>query len=146
MHLTPDTIGIAALPGHQASRTDPHILTTEQLAYLHALLCQERDTLLSSANDTMNHLQILELTPDPSDRASQEEDHSLELRVRDRERKHLHMIDEAIKRIHNGTYGYCVETGEPIQLERLLARPTATLSIEAQERHEYLQRQQRAYR
>lgn len=111
-------------------------MSAEQLTYFRDLLTSERDTLLAAANETTHHLQEFEPTPDPSDRASMEEDHTLELRVRDRERKHLHKIDEALVRIADGSYGWCSESGEPIGIKRLLARPTATMSVEAQERYE----------
>lgn len=111
-------------------------MSTRQLAFFRARLIAERDALLDSAHRTTLHLQEFESTPDPSDRASLEEDHTLELRVRDRERKMLHKIDEALARIDNGTYGWCESSGEPIGIARLLARPTATLSVEAQEIHE----------
>ncbi|WP_374398921.1 RNA polymerase-binding protein DksA [Niveibacterium sp.] len=111
-------------------------MSPRQLAFFRARLIQERDALLASAKDTTTHLRDNEATPDPSDRASVEEDHTLELRVRDRERKLLHKIDEAIQRIDNGEYGWCEETGEPIGVARLIARPTATFSVEAQERYE----------
>lgn len=111
-------------------------MSPEQLAFFRERLRAERDALLQSAHETTQHLHEFERTPDPSDRASLEEDHSLELRVRDRERKHLHTIDEALARIDDGSYGWCEFTGEPIGLARLLARPTATMSVEAQELHE----------
>ncbi|MCB1955964.1 MAG: RNA polymerase-binding protein DksA [Rhodocyclaceae bacterium] len=115
-------------------------MNADQLAFFRARLCAERDALLDSARETTRHLQEFETTPDPSDRATLEEDHTLELRVRDRERKMLHKIDEAIERIDSGNFGWCEETGEPIGVPRLLARPTAVYSIEAQERHESLER------
>lgn len=115
-------------------------MNEEQLAFFRARLCAERDELLDSARETTRHLQEFETTPDPSDRATLEEDHTLELRVRDRERKLLHKIDQAIERIDNGSFGWCEETGEPIGVARLLARPTAIFTIEAQERHESLER------
>lgn len=118
-------------------------MSSEQLAFFQELLCAERDALLRAAQDTTNHLQVLEPTPDPSDRASLEEDHLIEFRVRDRERKHLHAIDKALLRIRDGSYGWCEETGEPIGIPRLLTRPTATLSLEEQERHESTQRMRR---
>lgn len=118
-------------------------MSPEQLAIFEALLCAERDALLRAAQDTTKHLQVLEPTPDPADRASLEEDHLIEFRVRDRERKHLHAIDKALVRIRNGSYGWCEETGEPIGLLRLLNRPTATLSLEEQERHESTQKMRR---
>lgn len=111
-------------------------MSARQLAFFRARLIAERDALLDSAHRTTLHLQEFESTPDPSDRASLEEDHTLELRVRDRERKMLHKIDEALARIDNGSYGWCEDSGEPIGIPRLLARPTATLSVEAQEIHE----------
>ena len=111
-------------------------MSTRQLAFFRARLVAEREALLSFAKDTTLHLQDFQATPDPSDRATQEEDHTLELRVRDRERKMLHKIDQAIARIDDGSYGWCEESGEPIGVGRLLARPTATYSVEAQERHE----------
>lgn len=115
-------------------------MSARQLAFFRARLCQERDALLAAASDTTRHLQEFVTTPDPADRASLEEDHTLELRVRDRERKLLHKIDEALARIENGRYGWCAETGEPIGIERLLARPTATCSVEVQEHHEALRK------
>lgn len=111
-------------------------MCARQLAFFRARLLAERDALLDSAHRTTLHLQEFENTPDPSDRASLEEDHTLELRVRDRERKMLHKIDEALARIDNGSFGWCESSGEPIGIARLLARPTATLSVEAQEIHE----------
>ncbi len=123
-------------PSEMLAAPDDDYVSARQLAFFRALLSRERDALLDAARRTTLHLQDFESTPDPSDRASLEEDHTLELRVRDRERKLLHKIDEALARIDNGTYGWCEETGEPIGVARLLARPTATLSVEAQEHHE----------
>ncbi|GAA5184312.1 RNA polymerase-binding protein DksA [Niveibacterium umoris] len=111
-------------------------MSPRQLAFFRERLTLERDALLASAKHTTLHLQENEATPDPSDRASVEEDHTLELRVRDRERKLLHKIDEALQRIDSGNFGWCEETGEPIGIARLIARPTATYSVEAQERYE----------
>lgn len=111
-------------------------MSARQLAFFRARLVAERDALLDSAHRTTLHLQEFESPADPADRASLEEDHTLELRVRDRERKMLHKIDEALARIDNGTFGWCESSGEPIGIARLLARPTATLSVEAQEIHE----------
>ena len=124
------------------SASSDDYMSARQLAFFHARLCQESDALLISAGDTTRHLQDFEHTPDPSDRASLEEDHTLELRVRDRERKLLHKIDEALARVETGRYGWCEETGEPIGVDRLLARPTATCSVEAQDRHEALRKRQ----
>ena len=111
-------------------------MSARKLALFRARLIAERDALLDSAHRTTLHLQEYESPADPADRASLEEDHTLELRVRDRERKMLHKIDEALARIDNGTFGWCESSGEPIGIARLLARPTATLSVEAQEIHE----------
>jgi DnaK suppressor protein len=115
---------------------DSEYMSPEQLVFFRDRLRAERDSLLQAALETTQHLHEFERTPDPSDRASLEEDHSLELRVRDRERKHLHTIDEALARIDDGSYGWCEFSGDPIGIARLLARPTATLSLEAQELHE----------
>ncbi len=115
-------------------------MSAQQLAFFRQLLQTEMDQLLENAHETTTHLQDNEATPDPSDRASVEEEHTLELRVRDRERKLLKKIEEAIVRIDAGDYGWCEETGEPIGIGRLLARPTATLSLEAQERREKLKK------
>lgn len=100
------------------------------------ILRESRETLLALQSENENH-------PDIADRASSETDRSIELRARDRQRKLISKIDAALGRIEEGTYGYCEETGEPISLKRLEARPIATLSIEAQERHE---RNERVYR
>lgn len=117
-------------------------MSPRQLAFFRARLVAERDVLLAAAKNTTDELQNDTATADPNDRASQEEDHTIELRVRDRERKMLHKIDEAIARIDEGEYGWCKETGEPIGIARLLARPTATYSVEAQERHEQRRKMQ----
>ena len=89
---------------------------------------------------TIDHLRDGEAEADPNDRATIEEENSIELRIRDRERKMLPRVEAALKRIENGTFGFCEETGDPIGLPRLLARPTTVFSIEAQERHESRQR------
>ncbi|MDR0633396.1 MAG: RNA polymerase-binding protein DksA [Azoarcus sp.] len=115
-------------------------MSPRQLAFFRQRLLIEKDQLLNNAQETTTHLQDNGSTPDPSDRASVEEEHTLELRVRDRERKLLKKIEEAIARIDTGDYGWCEETGEPIGIGRLLARPTATLSLEAQERREKLKK------
>ncbi len=106
------------------------------LAWKEDILRESRETLTQLQVDSQNH-------PDLADRASSETDRAIELRARDRQRKLIAKIDAALKRIEDGTYGYCEETGEPISLKRLDARPIATLSIEAQERHE---RRERVYR
>ena len=134
LSLSPDEVSEAEAA--LLAAPDSEYMSAGQLDFFRQRLRAERDALLQSAHDTTQHLHEFERTPDPSDRASLEEDHSLELRVRDRERKHLHTIDEALVRLDDGTYGWCEFTGDPIGIARLLARPTATLSLEAQELHE----------
>jgi DnaK suppressor protein len=112
--------------------------------YFRRKLLRWKAELLRESGETINHLQEGSLSePDIADRASLETDRSLELRTRDRERKLISKIDAALERIENDEYGYCEETGEPIAIKRLEARPIATLSIEAQERHERMERTQR---
>lgn len=115
-------------------------MSEAQLEFFRELLQAEKQALVDAARATTMSLQDNEATPDWTDRATVEEEHALELRVRDRERKLMKKIDEALARIKDGSYGWCEETGEPIGVPRLLARPTATLSLEAQERHEALER------
>ena len=116
-------------------------MSESQLKFFKNRLESLANELLQNADETTEHLRETSLVPDPADRASIEEEHSLELRTRDRERKLLKKIKEAILRIDKKEYGYCLETGEEIGLERLLARPTATLSLEAQQRREKRQKQ-----
>ena len=116
-------------------------MSESQLKFFKNRLESLANELLQNADETTEHLRKTSLVPDPADRASIEEEHSLELRTRDRERKLLKKIKEAILRIDKREYGYCLETGEEIGLERLLARPTATLSLEAQQRREKRQKQ-----
>lgn len=112
--------------------------------YFRQKLLRWKEDLLRESSETLENLQDGGISePDIADRASLETDRSLELRTRDRERKLISKIDAALERIENGSYGYCEETDEPISLGRLEARPIATLSIEAQERHERLERTQR---
>lgn len=106
------------------------------LAWRDSIIAESKETLSALQNESENH-------PDIADRASSESDRAIELRARDRQRKLISKIDSALARIQDGTYGYCEDTGEPISLRRLDARPIATLSIEAQERHE---RRERVYR
>jgi DnaK suppressor protein len=116
-------------------------MNEKQLDFFRARLAALKDDLLSNAGETTEHLrEDTSIVPDPADRATIEEEHALELRTRDRERKLLKKISQSLARIDNGEYGYCDETGEPIGLGRLLARPTATLSIEAQQRREMKQK------
>src|SRR6476659_5724148 len=111
-----------------------------QLAFFKQKLLELRAQLLNNADDTGQHLRENEVTTDPSDRATLEEEYTLELRTRDRERKLLKKVEKSLRMIEAGSYGYCEETGEPIGVPRLLARPMTTLSIEAQERRERVQK------
>jgi DnaK suppressor protein len=111
-----------------------------QMAYFKAKLEAMRDDILDNARETGEHLKENEVFADPNDRATVEEENMLEQRVRDRERKLLKKINASLARIEDGSYGYCLETGDPIGIPRLLARPTAELSIEAQEKHERLEK------
>ena len=115
-------------------------MNAAQLRFFKDKLLELQRQLRENAGATTEHLRELSFAPDPADRATLEEEHALELRTRDRERKLLKKIDGALARIDDGSYGYCEETGEPIGLQRLIARPTATLSIEAQERRERMQK------
>ena len=119
-------------------------MNERQTEYFREKLLRWKDEILRESRETLQHLQTEnENHPDLADRASNETDRSIELRARDRQRKLIAKIDAALTRIDDGTYGFCEETGEPISLKRLEARPIATLSIDAQERHE---RKERVYR
>jgi DnaK suppressor protein len=119
-------------------------MNDRQREYFRDKLLAWKDDILHEAKETLQHLQDENQNhPDLADRASSETDRALELRARDRQRKLIAKIDAALQRLEDGTYGYCEETGEPIALKRLEARPIATLSVEAQERHE---RRERVYR
>jgi DnaK suppressor protein len=116
-------------------------MNDKQLDFFRSRLQQQKDDLLSNAGETTEHLrEDTSIVPDPADRATIEEEHALELRTRDRERKLLKKIAQSLARIDSGEYGFCDETGEPIGIPRLLARPTATLSLEAQQRRELKQK------
>jgi len=116
-------------------------MSDKQLDFFRHILEVQKEDLLSNAGETTEHLrEDTSIVPDPADRATIEEEHALELRTRDRERKLLKKISQALVRIDAGEYGFCDETGEPIGLGRLLARPTATLSLEAQQRRELKQK------
>ena len=115
-------------------------MSKDQLAFFRLRLIQLQTELRENAGATTEHLRELAVAPDPADRATLEEEHALELRARDRERKLQKKVEGALLRIESGEYGYCDETGEPIGIPRLLARPTATLTIEAQERRELKQK------
>jgi len=120
---------------------DNEYMNDLQMAFFRIKLVHLKDEVLTNASETTEHLrEDTVVVPDPADRATIEEEHALELRTRDRERKLLKKIEQSIHRIDGGDYGYCDETGEPIGLARLLARPTATLSLEAQERRELKQK------
>jgi DnaK suppressor protein len=119
---------------------DRDYMNESQLAFFKQRLLDIRAQLLNNADDTGQHLRENETTTDPSDRATLEEEYTLELRTRDRERKLLKKVEKSLKLIEDGEYGFCEETGEPIGIPRLLARPTATLSLEAQERRERMQK------
>jgi DnaK suppressor protein len=120
---------------------DEEFMNERQLEYFRRKLLRWKDDILRESRETLSHLQTeTENHPDLADRASSETDRALELRTRDRQRKLISKIDEALRRIEDGSYGYCEETGEPIGLARLEARPIATLSLEAQERHERRER------
>jgi DnaK suppressor protein len=115
-------------------------MSDRQLGFFRDRLRQLEQDILNNAGATTEHLRETQFVPDPADRATIEEEHALELRTRDRERKLLKKVQQSIVRIDSGEYGWCDETGEPIGLRRLLARPTATLSLEAQERREMRQK------
>jgi DnaK suppressor protein len=137
--------------GHGADKTKNYrptekepFMNERQRDYFRVKLLNWREDILKEAKETLQHLQDENQNhPDLADRASSETDRAIELRARDRQRKLINKIDAALHRIEDGTYGYCEETGEPIALKRLEARPIATLSVEAQERHE---RRERIYR
>ncbi|MDO9094928.1 MAG: RNA polymerase-binding protein DksA [Rubrivivax sp.] len=134
-------------PGRELSEAEllampeSEYMNDKQLDFFRARLQQQKDDLLSSAGETTEHLrEDTSIVPDPVDRATIEEEHALELRTRDRERKLLKKIAQSLARLETGEYGYCDETGEPIGLQRLMARPTASLSLEAQQRRELKQK------
>ena len=118
-------------------------MSPEQTEHFKTILFSWKKMLMSEAEKTMDHMkQDSSKLSDPNDAATQEEEFRLELRTRDRERKLISKIDQALTRIEDGSYGYCEDTGEPIGIKRLEARPIATLSIEAQERHEKMEKTQ----
>lgn len=132
------------LPKNYRPSEDESFMNARQREYFRRKLVEWRIEILRESNVTLHHLQENNIPEaDLADRASAESDRSLELRTRDRGRKLIAKIDSALRRIEDGSYGYCEETGEPISLRRLEARPIATLGIEAQERHE---RRERVYR
>ncbi len=130
-------------PDYRPAESEP-FMNPKQREYFRQKLLRWREDLLQETSDTLQHLQEGGLQePDIADRASLETDRSLELRTRDRARKLIAKIDEALKRIKDGSYGICEETSEPISVRRLEARPIATLSLEAQERHERMEKTRR---
>src|SRR3569623_3642631 len=127
---------VNGLNGYRPTDKEP-FMNERQRDYFRAKLLIWKDEILKEARDTLQHLQDENVNhPDLADRASSETDRAIELRARDRQRKLISKIDAALQRIEDNTYGYCEETGEPISLKRLEARPIATLSVEAQARHE----------
>ena len=132
---------VAILPPDYRPSADEEYMNPVMLEYFRQKLINWKKSLINQSKDTLDELKQGGLNqPDQIDRASLETDKALELRTRDRARKLISKIDEAIKRIEDGVYGYCEETGEPIGVERLEVRPVATLSIEAQERHERMEK------
>ena len=128
-------------PSEYRPSEDEEFMNERQLEYFRKKLLAWKEDILRESRETVGHLQTeTENHADIADRASSETDRSLELRTRDRQRKLISKIDEALRRIEDGSYGYCEETGEPIGVGRLEARPIATLSLEAQERHERRER------
>src|SRR6478752_3365036 len=126
-----------ALDRDYAPSDDDEYMSPQQMNYFRVLLLEWKKTILSAAENTLQSLQDGPIRePDLNDRASSETDWGIELRTRDRQRKLISKIDAAIRRIDEGEYGYCEVTGEPISLARLEARPVATMTVEAQERHE----------
>ncbi len=129
------------LPPDYKPSPDEEYMNDMQIEYFRQKLLNWKKSLLGQSKDTLEDLRQGGLNqPDQIDRASLESDKALELRTRDRARKLISKIDEALKRIEDGVYGYCEETGEPIGIERLEVRPVATLSLEAQERHERMEK------
>ena len=134
---------ISIPPGYKPTNDEP-FMNEEQLAYFKQKLVNWREELLKETSHTIHQLQDTSVPePDIVDVASNELDHSIELKARDRDRKLIIKIEQAIKRIDDGSFGYCEETGDPIGIKRLEARPIATFCIEAQERHE---RRERIYK
>lgn len=129
------------LPPEYRPTPDEDFMSQRQLEYFRKKLLSWRDEIMRESKETLNNLQQESLKePDIADRASSETDWSIELRTRDRQRKLIAKIDAALRRIETGEYGYCEVTGDPISLQRLDARPIATMTIEAQERHERMEK------
>jgi DnaK suppressor protein len=142
--LQGESMNVMVVDSNYMPSDDEPFMNERQKAYFRSKLTQWKSDILREARETLEILQQENANhPDLADRASSETDRAIELRARDRQRKLISKIDAALQRIEEGTYGYCEETGEPIALKRLDARPIATLSIEAQERHE---RREKVYR
>ncbi|HWT72792.1 MAG TPA: RNA polymerase-binding protein DksA [Oxalicibacterium sp.] len=137
---TTDNDGALLSEAQILKMSEKDYMNPAQLAFFKNRLQQLEKDLLKNADETTEHLRETVLVPDPADRATIEEEHALELRTRDRERKLLKKVQQSIAAIDTGDYGWCEETGEPIGIPRLLARPTATLSLEAQQRRELKQK------
>ncbi len=135
-----------ALPENYRPSDDEEFMNPVQQEYFRQKLISWRDQLLRESSETISNLQVEAIAEaDIIDSAANEADRAIELRARDRERKLINKIEEALRRIEDGSYGFCEETGDPIGVRRLDARPIATLTIEAQERHERKERLQRDY-
>ena len=133
--------GIVKLPPNYVPSEDEEYMNEKQLEYFRLKLLKWKDELVEETKETIGNLKEENLSiPDPNDRASAETNRSFELRTRDRMRKLINKIDSTLKKIEDGSYGYCEETEEPIGLKRLEARPIASLCIEAQERHERMEK------
>jgi len=146
MSSLPETSSTILPPDYKPGEKEK-FMNPVMLEYFRQKLLKWRAELLAESNETIKEMQEDNLQkPDIADRASAETDHALELRTRDRERKLISKINSALEKIEDGSYGYCEETGEPISIARLEARPIATLSLEAQERHERKERTQRDMR
>jgi DnaK suppressor protein len=146
MSSLPETSSTILPPDYKPGEKEK-FMNPVMLEYFRQKLLRWRSELLNESTETIREMQEDNLQkPDIADRASAETDHALELRARDRERKLISKINAALEKIEEGTYGYCEETGEPISIARLEARPIATLSLEAQERHERKERTQRDMR
>lgn len=139
----PETERLLLPPDYEPSDKEEY-MNPRQLEYFRQQLLAWKEDILKAAGETLSHIrEEVMAEPDPNDRASRETDMGIELRTRDRQRKLINKINDAIKRIDDESYGYCEETGDPIGLARLKARPIATLSIAAQERHEKFEKTHR---
>lgn len=139
--VEPSVVDGVEVPAGYRPSVDEEFMGPRQLAFFRRKLLDWKDEILREARETLQTLQSESLRePDVTDRASSETDWSIELRTRDRQRKLISKIDAALRRIEDGEYGYCEVTGEPISLQRLEARPIATMTLEAQEKHERLEK------